>query len=184
MKVQEFINEVNNNKARLYNKTDSNALSKFIKETLNVKDYIPVIDKQRIAMKVLDGCTEEEYGVIKVDSFQKYFLFTINMLQSHTNLEFTIDGDIYGEYDELCKCGLLDQIIGTFQEDYERSNSVLNMLYGDMISNTNNFINIISRIVDDISKKSDGIIDVISDKIKNIDFNIDQSDIDKLKRFL
>lgn len=184
MKINEFLNAVNANKTKLYNKADKNALPNFIKQTLNVKDYISIIDKQRLAQRVLGACTFEENGVIKTDSFQKYFLFTIGALQLYTDLEFDVEGDIYSEYDELCKTGLLDAVLGTFEEDYSRANAVLNMLYGDMVENNNSVANILGTAIGKLSNGADELIHSISGKIAEFNTSINSEDIAKLQSFL
>ena len=40
MTIKEFIEAVNANKTKLYNKKDKNDFANFIKQTLNVKSYI------------------------------------------------------------------------------------------------------------------------------------------------
>ena len=184
MTIKEFIEAVNANKTKLYNKADKNALQNFIKQTLNIKSYISIIEKQRLAMRVLDACTFEENGVIKTDSFQKYFLFTINVLKMYTDLEFDVEGDIYGEYDELCACGLLDEILGTFNEDYERANTVLNMLYADMIENNNSVANLIGSAMSSVSASVDSLIHSLSEKISEMNTDISNEDIVKLQNIL
>ena len=133
---------------------------------------------------MLDACTYEENGVIKTDSFQKYFLFTIGVLKMYTNLEFNEEGNIYEEYDELCGNGLLDAILDTFQEDYDRANAVLNMLYADMIENNNSISNIIGTAMSNISTVSDDLIHSLSEKISEMNTNINNEDIVKLQNFL
>lgn len=184
MKIQEFCQKVSENKARLYNKADKNALSNFIKQTLNIKSYIPIIDKIHLAERVLNACTFEENGVIKTDSFQKYFLFTINTLKMYTDLEFDEEGNIYEEYDELCSNGLLDAILDTFEEDYGRANAILNMLYADMIENNNSIANLIGTTMGKLSTGADGLIHSLSEKIADINTNISNEDIAKLQSFL
>lgn len=184
MKINEFVQKVSENKAKLYNKADKNALQNFIKQTLNIKSYISIIEKQRLAMRVLDACTFEENGVIKTDSFQKYFLFTIGALKMYTNLEFNEEGNIYEEYDELCGSGLLDAILDTFQEDYGRANAVLNMLYADMIENNNSVSNLIGAAMSKLSASADELIHSISEKISDMNTNISNEDIAKLQSFL
>ena len=71
MKIEKFVEIMEANKGKIYSKTNANAMSDFIKKTLKVKDYIPVIDKLRLVNNVLSECTEEEFGIIKVDSFKK-----------------------------------------------------------------------------------------------------------------
>lgn len=185
MKIGEFVKVMETNKGKLYSKTDTNAMSNFIKKTLEVKEYIPVIDKLRLVNKVLAECTEEEFGIIKVDSFKKYFQFTIAVLQAYTNLEFSANGlDLYREYDMLCETGLLDVIISTFESDYRKTNDILNMMYGDMIENNNNVANVIGKSTRALSESLTGLIGSIQKKISDFQINIDDSDLEKLSRFL
>lgn len=185
MKIEEFVKVMETNKGKLYSKTDTNAMSNFIKKTLEVKEYIPVIDKLRLVNKVLAECTEEEFGIIKVDSFKKYFQFTIAVLQTYTNLEFSANGlDLYREYDMLCETGLLDVIISIFESDYRKTNDILNMMYGDMIENNNNVANVVGKSARVLSESLTGLISSIQKKISDFQINIDDSDLEKLSRFL
>ena len=185
MKIKEFVEIMEANKGKIYSKTDANAMSNFIKKTLEVKEYVPVIDKMRLVNSVLSECTEEEFGIIKVDSFKKYFQFTIAILQSHTNLEFSVNAlDLYKDYDMLCEHGLLDTIISTFEDDYRKTNDILNMMYGDMIENNNNISNVVGLGIHKLSGSLSGIIDTIQDKINNFQMNLNASDLEGLQKFL
>ena len=109
---------------------------------------------------------------------------TDNGTSIYLNLEFNEEGNIYEEYDELCGNGLLDAILDTFQEDYGRANAVLNMLYADMIENNNSISNIIGTAMSNISTVADDLIHSLSEKISEMNTNINNEDIVKLQNFL
>lgn len=55
MTIQEFVKKVNENKAKLYNKADKNALSNFIKQTLNIKSYLSIKEKKELIEDIVSA---------------------------------------------------------------------------------------------------------------------------------
>lgn len=170
MKVYEFIENYNKNKGKLNSRLDEKAIENYIKKTLDVIEYLPIISKYQMAERVIHGCSHKENGVVIVDSFKKYFLFTVAVLQNYTNLEFSDTEEVYEEYDALSASGLLDMILSIIEVDYNRANTILNMVYGDKI-NENNVINIIYDGIDNITKKIKEIMPIIQQQFKDIQFD-------------
>lgn len=109
-----------------------------LKNVLEVEEYISTPLKRKMCDLVLDSCIEDVNGVLHIDSFDRYILFTIAVISMHTNLEFSIDADgvtSIDEYDELNKIGLIDKIISTFKTDYEACKVMLDMLTNDRMKN-------------------------------------------------
>lgn len=109
-----------------------------LKNVLEVEEYIGTPLKRKMCDLVLDSCIEDVNGVLHIDSFDRYILFTIAVISMHTNLEFSIDADgvtSIDEYDELNKIGLIDKIINTFKTDYEACKVMLDMLTNDRMKN-------------------------------------------------
>lgn len=109
-----------------------------LKNVLEVEEYISTPLKRKMCDLVLDSCIEDVNGVLHIDSFDRYILFTIAVISMHTNLEFSIDADgvtSIDEYDELNKIGLIDKIINTFKTDYEACKVMLDMLTNDRMKN-------------------------------------------------
>ena len=79
---------------------------------------------------------------------------------------------------------MLDEILGTFNEDYERANTVLNMLYADMIENNNSVANLIGSAMSSVSASVDSLIHSLSEKISEMNTDISNEDIVKLQNFL
>ena len=157
-----------------------NAISEYIKTTLEVKDYIPFIEKQSIAQIVLESCAHINEGVVSVDSVQKYMIFTITVLSTYTNLEFEGNETDLDAYDMLCSCTvgdgtLLDAIVETFKKEYSRCNDILNMMTADLLAE-NNIEKQIGKFLSSVTTK----IDSLGNTLKDFNKDMSQLDINKI----
>lgn len=187
MKILEFIEKFNNDKV-VNSKINPNAVSEYLKKELEVKDYVPFVEKQSIAQIVLESCANIKDGVVAIDSIQKYIIFTITVLSTYTSLEFEGNENDLDSYDALCshQIGdgtLLDEIVKTFEKEYVRCNDILNMMTADLLAE-NNIEKQIGRFLTKISDKVDTFGDSIIDKIGNFDMNLNQLDIDKITNMI
>jgi hypothetical protein len=160
-----------------------NAVSEYIKEKLEVKDYVPFVEKQSIAQVVLETCANMKDGVIAIDSIQKYIIFTIMVLSTYTNLEFDGDEDLES-YDALCSYQindgtLLDEIVKTFEKEYVRCNDILNMMTADLMAE-NNIEKQVGKFLSGISEKIGNLGDSLIDKLGDFNMDLNQLDIDKV----
>lgn len=90
-----------------------------LEKELEVKKYVPVMDKKSFVMDVIAACTDEIDGFISADRFNMDIYFNMNMIRTYTNIEVAFDFDeMVEQYDMLCECGLLDKIIGLFESEY------------------------------------------------------------------
>ena len=166
---------------------NANSITEYIKKELEVKEYIPFVEKQSIAQVVLETCASIKDGVITIDSIQKYIIFTITVLSTYTNLEFDGETDL-DAYDMLCSCHvgdgtLLDEIVKTFEKEYVRCNDILNMMTTDLLAE-NNIEKQIGKFLSGISEKVDILGSLLINKLGNLDMNLDQLDIDKLSNVI
>ena len=157
-----------------------NAVSEYIKEVLEVKDYISLVEKQSIAQIVLESCAHMNEGVVSVDSVQKYIIFTITVLSTYTNLEFEGNEADLDAYDMLCSYEvgdgtLLDAIVETFKKEYSRCNDILNMMTADLLAE-NNIEKQIGKFLSSVTTK----IDNLGDTLKKFNKDIGQLDINKI----
>ena len=187
MKILEFVEKFNNDKV-VNSKINPNAVSEYLKKELEVKDYVPFVEKQSVAQIVLESCANIEDGVVTIDSIQKYTIFTITVLSTYTSLEFEGNENDLDSYDVLCshQIGdgtLLDEIVKTFEKEYARCNDILNMMTADLLAE-NNIEKQIGRFLTKISDKIDTFGDSIIDKIGNFDMNLNQLDIDKITNII
>lgn len=131
-----------------------------LKNVLEVEEYISTPLKRKMCDLVLDSCIEDVNGVLHIDSFNRYILFTIAVISMHTNLEFSIDADgvtSIDEYDELNKIGLIDKIISTFKTDYEACKVMLDMLTNDRMKNQETLEKKIIQFLNGIAQDIDSL---------------------------
>lgn len=179
MKVNEFVQKVSENKARLYNKADKNALSNFIKQTLEVKDYISIKEKKQLVEDIVDETIMYENGLLKFNGIDQYIVYAMKCIEAYTNLE--LSDDIENDYDELSKIGLLEAITSTFAEEYKTLLTLLQMQcdYTLMDNSITSKVGIfLTHLSSTINKLSDSIKDFDINKL-----NIDKKDIEKLQNF-
>jgi hypothetical protein len=182
MLITDFIKDFQEKKIQ-NTKINENAVSEYLKATLEIKGYVPFVEKQSIAQVVLETCANMEDGVIAIDSIQKYIIFTIMVLSTYTNLEFDGDEDLES-YDALCSYQigdgtLLDEIVKTFEKEYMRCNDILNMMTADLMAE-NNIEKQVGKFLSGISKKINDLGDSLIDKLGDFNMDLNQLDIDKL----
>ena len=183
MKITEFIQEFKDERIQ-NSKVNPNAVSEYIKKVLEVKDYIPFIEKQSVAQIVLESRAHISDGIITIDSVQKYIIFTITVLATYTNLEFNGDETDLDAYDLLCAYTvgdetLLDAIIKTFEKEYSRCNDILNMMTVDLMAE-NNIEKQVGKFLSGLSKNIENLGDLFINNMSNIPESLSQLDIDKL----
>ena len=157
MKVNEFVEKFKKNKML------------DIKKELEVKEYIGIVAKEELARVVLDNCTTETNNEIHINSLERYLLFIISVISMHTNLDFSDeDNEDYSaldDYDSLCENGLIDKIIGTFKEDYDACEIVLNMMTTDRLQSGMTIEKKIYSFLDNVSEMfqhaTDSLLDIV-----------------------
>lgn len=172
MKIMEFI--------EIMSKENS---SKRISAILETKKYLPISEKRRIAESVIEACTTDNDGFVQIDSLDKYIMFTIVVISNYTNLEFGPDGDFLSDYDRLCEAGLLDAVIATFDKEYARTNEILNMLLTDKLQHNSTEASL-AKVVDSANNYMDKFINVLENKIEEMNFDLSNFNQDTLKGLL
>ena len=185
MTITEFIE---NFKARkiMNSKINENAISEYIKKELEIKDYVPFAEKRELCAKVLNACnTKTSSGLVQVDSVSRYLIFTISIISKYSNLEFSSgedsEFDSLDEYDMLCQADLLNPILDVIGEEYATCNNILNMMMADIVANNNTVENVVSNVLGKLGKSVDGLIDVLAEKVEELELDLNQIDIDKYK---
>lgn len=172
MKVQELLLNIKNKEFKL--------------ETgLQVKKYLPIEAKKRIAQGVILDCTTEEDGVVKVDSVERYMSYVRYMIIMHTNLEYS-DND----YDILCSTAygettLLNAIMKCFDSDAKECSRILNLMTDDYLQQTSIEASV-ARLLYAIGQSIDNLSENLGDRIA--DFNLEsllsKFDIEGVKELL
>lgn len=184
MKILEFIQAVNNNKAKLYNKADKNALQNFIKQTLNIKSYISIKEKKQLVEDIVSETIIYENGLLKFNGIDQYIVYAMKCIEAYTDLE--LSDDIENDYDELSKVGLLEPITSTFAEEYKTVLTLLQMQC-DYILMDNSISSKVGVFLTRLSSIIDKLANSLTNSVDNFDIsklNIDKKDIEKITEFL
>lgn len=186
MKIVEFIENFKN--ANVQNtKLSPNAVSEYLRKTLEIKTYIPFRLKRQIVETVVAQNTEWEDGIKRNDAINQYLSFVVAMIGLHTDLEF--DEDSVEDYDLLAESGLLPQIIAEFQESYNECDILLKMALA-MELEDNKLEVVVNRFLNEILQKLDGVGEILKGSLGDLSIkdvlgnNFKQEDLTKLKGFL
>lgn len=187
MTIKNFIEEFHAKKI-MNTQIAPNAVADYLKKELEIKDYVPFAEKRELCANVLNACnTRDDSGLVKVDSVSRYIIFTISIISKYTNLEFSSGEDEFDsldEYDMLCQSGLLNPIIEVIGEEYVTCNNILNMMMADIEANNNTVEAVIGTALGKVTGSIDGLIGALAEKVKELDLDLNQIDIDKYKGLL
>lgn len=140
-----------------------------IEKELEIKKYIPVIQKRQFAVDVISACANDNYidNYIIVDKFKMNIYFHMNLLKLYTNLEISTDFDeTVIQYDMLCEKSILNRIINIIKDDYNELENILKYELDNLLEE-----NSLECQVAKVVTKAHEIIDVVSDKISSIDLD-------------
>lgn len=181
MKINELTMFMNDPKNKML-KNDQ--LQSVLQKKLEVKEYMSIKDKKKLVEDIINSCILYEDGMYKFDDSDKYICFIMKSIEAYTNLE--LSHDIENDYDELCRAKVLEKVIGTFQQEYDDVNVLLQMKCDYILSG--NTINAqVGRLVSALILKLDDAIAVFSKGAKNFDISklpISKDDLHKLIDFL
>lgn len=180
--VRDFIKEFKEKKV-MNTQITPNAVSEYLKKTLEIKDYVPFAEKRELCANVLNACNAKgDGGLVKVDSVSRYIVFTLSIISKYTNIEFSSGDDeidSLDEYDMLCQEGLLNPILDVIGGEYVTCNNILNMMMEDILSNNNTIENVIETVLGKFSNSVDGLLTAIADKVESMELDLSQIDINK-----
>lgn len=181
MKVQELVEVVNNSKNKMLKGAQ---LIELLNKILEVKKYISIKEKRDLIDDIINDCILYEDGIYKFDDIDKYVTFTMKTIAAYTNLE--LSADIENDYDDLCREGLLNIIIETFNCEYENVNLLLQMKC-DYVLIGNTIEAQFGKFLTGILDKVDDFTEVLSKKIEDFDLSnlpIDMENFGKLMDFV
>ena len=181
MKVQELVELATNNKNKLL-KTEQ--LSEVIKKAIAVKGYMGIKQKKELINNIIDDCILYEDGMYKFDDIEKYICFTMKIIEAYTNLE--LSDDIEEDYDTLCGANILELVLNTFKKEYDDV-SILLQMKCEYILSQNTIEAQIGQFLNELLDKTDGLVGVLADKVKDFDISnlpISKDDLKKLMKFI
>lgn len=165
MTIQEFVKAY---KAQKFMSTPQglSEKSEWIRGQLEIKKYIPFMEKRNIAETIVAQNIEVVDGIKKYDSISSYVGLVVASIMAHTDLEFS--DDPITDYDLLAESGLLSQIVAEFQESHNEIGILLKMsLESEMEDNQPGVL--IGRFLDTVLQKLDGASSVLKEVIGNLD---------------
>lgn len=185
MKILDFIQDFKSKKV-INTQIAPNAVADYLKEKLEIKDYVPFAEKRELCASVLNACNEkDDSGLVKVDSVSRYIIFTLSILSAYTNLEFSsgedTEFDSLDEYDMLCQSNLLNPILDIIGTEYATCNNILNMMMSDIEVNNNTVENVVATILGKLGVSVDDFIAVLANKVESLNLDLNQIDINKYK---
>lgn len=138
---------------------------------IEVKRYLPITEKQKFVMDVIDACTDDSNDFVSIDRLKMRIYFDMCMIQEYANIEVASDfDDMVEQYDALCETGLLVVLIDMFKDEYAAMKAVLeDKIHEVMVQNS------IEAQVVRVANKAIGLLDVVN----NIDLSkIIPNDVD------
>ena len=186
IKVQDFCNEFVEKKI-MNNKINPNAVEDFIRDKLDIVEYLPFNTKREIVDMIVGKVVIEEDGIKRADGIAQFLSFIVAMVASHTTLVFSDKPE--EDYDALSKSGLLEHIVAMFKKDVDEIDVLLKVAIADELAD-NNLNVIIGKFLNGILGKLDGIVDIVKGMAENLDLsdlldtNINKEDVAKLISFV
>lgn len=160
--VEEFIDKKIQN-----TKFEPEAVEKFIREKLEITEYLPFKTKRELVNMIINQVIIEEDGIKKIDSISQFIAFMTAMLMAHTNLDITNAED---DYDALCRCGLVEPIVAMFQRDYTQCEALLKAAIADELAD-NNLNVIVGKFLNGILSKLDGFGEAVKGFTEGLDLS-------------
>ena len=177
----------------------------YIKDNLQVINYVPFIKKVTLATNLVNATTfeQETYidvedneqtrstGRIKFNSPSTSLLFNRTLIENYTNLQVETKG-FFEEYDLLKSSGILDKLIipTEYRDSYIPSseiaelNTIVDMTRQDVINNNYEIHSYISNQVERFGILTGNVLSPIFSAISENIENLDEDKINKLSKLL
>lgn len=181
MKIEKFVEIMETNKGKIYSKTNANAMSDFIKKTLEVKDYLPLQEKKDLISKIIDSSIIYENSMYKFDEIDKYVHLVMLSIAAYTSIE--LSDDIENDYDVLCRSGLLTMIVDSFKDEYKSVMMLLDMQCNYILAD-NALGAKIGAFVESLGKNLDSLATVLKTKVEKMNLDMSNMDLNNVQSLL
>lgn len=181
MTIQELMTKIKKSKTKDATAAQMQAL---LKKHIKVKNYISIKDKKELVDKIVNECVFVEDGIKKIDSIEKYIVFTMRTIEEYTNLE--LSDDIENDYDALCEARILGDIVDLFKPEYDDIMVLLKMRC-DFIIGDNNIEAQVGRLLNGVLDIISRLADTVERKVNDVDLDsipFNDADFQVLKNFL
>lgn len=180
MKVSEFVEK--------YNKVNNSASKDAMLKSLNVKEYVPILEKISFVERTVNAANSEfdDDGKLiryRLHSMNQHVLFTMGLIYIYTDFDSN-DGNgksIIDDYDLLYKNGLIEKIfemigeremnecislLSWYREDFIQNNMSTQAVIVDQFKRLSDLFNVLSSPIIDIAKSK--VSDIDHDDVKAI----------------
>ena len=140
--------------------------AEWIQRELEIKNYIPFMEKRKIAEMVVEQNIKVVDGIKKYNNIDAYIGFIMASIVAHTNLK--CGNNPIEDYDLLAESGLLHLIVSEFQESHNEIDILLKMAVAYELEDNQPGV-LIGRFLDSILKKLDGAAGMLKDLVDDID---------------
>lgn len=168
MNIKEFCEAYKAKKFMTITKNGVDEKVEWIRKELEIKTYIPFMEKRKIAEMIVEQNIEVIDGIKKYDSIGAYIGLIVASIMAHTTLQFS-DNPI-ADYDLLAESGLLPQVVSEFQESHNEIDILLKMAVAYELED-NQPGALIGRFLDEVLKKLDGAAGTLNELIGGLDLN-------------
>ncbi len=165
MLVNEFV-EIYNAKRFMSTPQGLSEKAEWLRGELQIKKYIPFMEKRKIAEMVVEQNIEVVDGIKKYSNIDAYIGFIMASVMAHTDLKCS-DNPI-ADYDLLAENGLLAQIVAEFQESHNEIDILIKMLVAYELDDNQPGV-LIGRFLDGVLKKLDGASGMLKEIVGNLD---------------
>lgn len=151
MKIAEFVEGFNS-------VTDKD---KYVKKHIT-STYMKYEDKVSEAKRIIDSTlhikTEDNESVFCYQTPNRYLLFIISIIKNYTDLEF---GDEYlSDFNLIEQYNISAHIVKQIGDDYQRFQTVLDMVYDDVVRNERDIVSYIDRKLEAMLQVFDAIANI------------------------
>ena len=163
---------------------------KYIKEKLEIKQYLPYNLKVVLAKNIVSCSSFDENKNLNLSSTGRYLLYIRTVITQYTNLiENKENSSFLDEYDALASTELLELILSEIpQKEINEFKTIVNMVLDDTITQFTSpqiFVSDqIQRIMTIISKISEPLITSAAKAFDNLDEKETENIIKKLSGFV
>ena len=83
---------------------------KSLSDLIQLKSYIPFVEKKILCDKIIEGSLYEENGMLLCNYYDKKLFIEISIINNYTDIELD-EENIVGDYDILCELGITEYIL-------------------------------------------------------------------------
>lgn len=157
--------------------------SKWIRNELKIKSYIPFRDKRKIAEMIVNQNIDVVDGIKKYNSIDGYVSLVVASIIAHTNLQFS--EDVISDYDLLAESCLLTEILSEFDSSHKEIEILLNMAL-DMELEDNEVNALVGHFLDKVLNSVKGLSEYIGGAIDGVNLKemLNEENMAKIIGFL